>query len=379
MRIAIIGAGAAGIYLALALKKKRPDYQVTLFEREKKLGKKLAATGNGRCNLLHCDPEAEAYDHPEFIAPYLKAYSTGKLVDFLGGFGIGVSELEDTGLLYPDSFSAPNHVAYLAKLLKELGVEIRLEAAVKDYDADKKVLMTSQGDFPFDHLVFACGGKSGKNLGTDGSLFPVLARHGYRITDTFPSLCPIKTQEKTASLSGIRHTGEVRLEDGYASKGEILFKNDGLSGIAVFDAQQHLESKRMPKGSKVTLDLFPDKSLETLQKEWKTYACASSFYQEALFPKPLADYLCQRNKGNEAASLARLAKSLEFHFDGSYRFEDSQVTLGGVALSEIDADLLSKKESCVSFIGEILDIAGRCGGYNLTWALISALVVSEKL
>ena len=377
MRIAIIGAGASGIYLALLAKKAHPDYEVVLFDREKKIGKKLAATGNGRCNLLHKDPSPEAYDHPDFIAPYLKAYPTGKLVEILGGFGIGVSELDDTGLYYPDSFSAPNHVAFLLKTLESLGVAIHMETEVLDYDPKQRVLKTSKGDFGYDRLVFACGGKSGRNLGTDGSLFSVLEKHGYEITPLFPGLCPIKTKEKTRPLAGIRHAGEIKLEDDYASKGEILFKEDGLSGIAVFDAQAHIMSKRMPIGTKITLDLFPDHSLEQLQKDWKTHTCASSFYEEALFPKPLAEYLCRLNKGNEPVSLARLCKNLVFHFDGSYRFEESQVTLGGLALKEVDQNLLSKKEEAVAFTGEILDIAGQCGGYNLTWALISALLVVE--
>ena len=204
MKTAIIGASSAGLYLAIFLKKNHPEYEVVVFDKNEKIGKKIYATGNGRCNLLNTATSPKDYNHPSYMEPLLKTYDYPRLKAELNGLGI---EVVSEGVnVYPASLQASSFVKYLTDLALKLGVEFRLSTKIVGYHHAKNwILETDQGASSFDKIVFATGGKSQPKLGSDGSLFPVFSAHGYRLVPLKPSLCPIVTLEKTKSLSGLRH------------------------------------------------------------------------------------------------------------------------------------------------------------------------------
>lgn len=380
-RIAIVGASASGIYLALDLLTKHQDFEVTLFDHEEKLGKKIAATGNGRCNILHDNPLPENYDHPEIFKSFLQRIPFSSLKEKLIEWGIPLKREGD--LYYPLSESAPSLVRYLWHNLTALGAKLRLGEKALDYSTHPNgvALLTSEGEEAFDYLVFAVGGKSGKNLGSDGSLFSVFERHGYQIQSMVPVLCPIRTKEHFPSLQGLRVNGTVRIkgrDTPFEKSGQILFKKDGLSGIVIFDASIYLAQKGY-KGIEIVLDLFPHETFQSLKEKLRKDSIHPHFL-EAYFPLELARHFENIVTKQGVDGLVSTLKHWAFHYEENYPFSDAQVTMGGISLNDVDLRTLSsKKEERVSFVGECLDMAGECGGYNLTWCLLSALIVSEAL
>lgn len=388
MKMAIVGNGGAGLPLSLFLKNEHPEFDISLIDKNEKIGRKLCATGNGKCNILNLHTGEEHYNNPAYMKPLLAEYNFGNLMGYLANLGVVLSDEGD--YVYPVSKSAPTLVNYFGDIAKRKGIRFLSETKVLDYEVKNGIqLKTNKGTFSFDKVVFATGGKSSPNLGSDGSMFPIFEKHGYQIEPLRPSLCPIRTVEKTSEITGYRHQAKVTLMvDGRIvreEEGEVIFKNDGLSGIVIFNMSAIIN--RLEKGHKIELDLdlFPAVTLSQLTADLldainKNGDCAI----EAYFPKEMASYLKKAahlktlNSKGDAFALAKAIKCLRFNFKESYDFASSQVSIGGIRLSEVNADLSSKKEANVYFAGEVLDIDGLCGGHNLTWCLISALLISNS-
>ncbi len=383
MRVGIVGASAAGLYAAILLAKRHPDFQIVVIEKNDKAGKKLLATGNGHCNLFNAAFSGEQFNHPKFVEVLLQRYPASSLLEKL--HELGIATLDKDGLIYPLSYSAAAHVRYLLGVAERLHIEFRYGERV--IGAKGTRLETDKGAYAFDHVIYAFGGRSQANLGSDGSLFPVLERSGYRVTKLEPSLCPLHSPDVPKSLFGVRHKCELKLTNNkkelYRELGEVLFKKDGLSGIAVMNASSHYQN-----GAIVTLDLFPELSEDKLGEIIRQgYRQNPADFLAVLLEKPLAEFVLQKCKiygktrlnDNEFANICGILKHMSFRVDGKYDFDSSQVTRGGIDLVDVDLNLSSKKEKGVSFVGECLDIDGLCGGFNLGWTLLSALVVAESL
>lgn len=380
MNIAIIGSGAAGLYLSILAKKNNPSYFITVFEKEEKLAKKLYATGNGHCNLLNKKLLPNKYNNPEFIKPFLKSFPYQALKDELSSLGVALLENEE--YVYPLSNHAGTFVSYLLSLAKSLGIIFRNSSKVLDY-RKKDNGYEVNGEY-FDKVVIAVGGKSSPNLGTDGNFFDVLKRHGYSIIGPRPGLAPLKVKEKVSSLQGIRHHALVRAFNDkkliFSEEGEVLFKKEGLSGIVAFNAESALYRNETIKNPKITLDLFPELSFFALCDLLnKAKENNPKDYLSSLIIEPISKYVLCLTNSSEIDSIATNLKHLSFNVASFYPFEDSQVTIGGVSLNEITPFLESKKEKGIYFAGEVLDIDGSCGGYNLSWALICAEVIAKHL
>jgi predicted Rossmann fold flavoprotein len=386
MRVGIVGGGASSIYFAIALKQRRPDIEVALFEKEDRLGRKLYATGNGHCNLLNANLSGDAYNHPEFIGNLIAEYPLATLRSFLEGIGI---LLFDQGeYVYPLTYSAASYVATLERALRTLGVSVKLGDTCIDYRVDRNgiTLMTDGGEERLDHLVIATGGMSTPNLGSDGSFSEVLRKHGYSVVPPLPGLAPMRVKEAKymKPLAGVRHPAEVTVTMKgkviHREFGEVLFKDNGLSGIVIYNCESAIARAMADEGCVLSLDLFPGEDPEVLLKKAKK-ALGGDFLSGILV-EPLqkeARRQCLLRFGDESVPhLAKVISSLEYTFDKSYPFRNSQVTVGGVALSEIDGSFRSKREDGVSIIGEALDVDGYCGGYNLSFALLSALKAADS-
>jgi predicted Rossmann fold flavoprotein len=400
MRIAIIGAGASGIYSAILLKKEHPEAEIVVFEKEEKIARKLYATGNGHCNLLNRQLTGDAYNNPEFMDPLLKRYPYLFLKELLKSWGIAVQEEGD--YVYPGSYNAATYVGLLEKIARALGIHFVLATRVLDYQAvtggyclkiDKNI-----PDLPliFEKVIFAVGGKSTPKLGSDGRFEAVLKNHGYRFKYALPGLAPVKVVNPSfiKGMAGYRHHALVRLlnktgDELYQEEGEVLFKEDGLSGIVIFNVESVYCRYGLSESAKIALDYFPDKKAEELSIEFAEEAKLNpSFFLDSFFPEEIQKHFLRSLSAANVSSLshqggfealANLVKNDEFLIDQPYGFDNSQVTVGGLSLLDVNEHLESKREKGIFFTGELLDINGKCGGFNLTWALISALLVKEGL
>jgi predicted Rossmann fold flavoprotein len=395
MRIAIIGAGASGLYSAIILAKKHPDYEIVVFDKEEKIGRKLYATGNGHCNLLNKNLRKEDFNHPEFVSPLLRRYSYSTLKATLSSWGVESEEEGD--YVYPLSYNAGTYVNLLTKIAKAQRVRFVLGNRVVDYAATGKGYtlkleqpMTSLS-LVFDALIFAVGGSSSPKLGSDGKSIPLFRAHGYNVIPSEPGLAPIKIvhPENVAGMVGFRHDAMVSLLsfDGkklYEERGEVLFKEDGLSGIVIFNIESIYLHLLKPMGAKTSLNFFPDENEKQLGLRLSDAQKKNpAFYLDAFFPEEIQEHFLKPSptEGNrhDPKLLAHVMQNDLYEIKGVYGFENSQVTVGGVALQNLDAHLESTLEKGVYFTGEVVDIDGKCGGFNLSWALISALLVSEVL
>ena len=360
MRIGIIGGGASGTFAAIRIKELNPSFDVTIVERNDKLMKKVAVTGNGRCNYANLGSLENKYNN-KFANQIINNLKPTEIVDVFERYGIHPTYIDN--LVFPISLSAQTVVLMLNKRLEELGVKICLNEKVIDYqiNGNQCLLKTDKQAHAFDKIVFSCGGKAYPQLGTDGSLFDILRQHGYQIEALSPSLSPIKVKENTKKVSGQRVKCLVSLlyKDKlyYSEEGEILFKDDGLSGIVVLNMSQKINELADKKAVKIVLDLAPNNKVKPDQ------------YLEFVHPK-VAAYLTENNLSINA---------LTFTFKNFYDFNIAEVSHGGVSLNDIDINLKSKKENSVFFTGEVLDIDGMCGGYNLMFAFASAETVAKAI
>ena len=360
MKIGIIGGGASGTFVAIRIKELNPSFDVTIIERNDKLMKKIAVTGNGRCNYANLGSLEGKYNNP-FANQIINNLKPTELVDVFEGYGIHPTKIDN--LVFPISLSAQTVILMLNKRLEELDINICLNEKVLDYQVnnDQCILKTDKQTHVFDKLVFSCGGKAYPQMGTDGSLFDVLKQHGYQIEALSPSLSPIKVKENVKKVSGQRVKCLVSLiyKDKlyYAEEGEVLFKDDGLSGIVMLNMSQKINELSDKKAIKIVLDLAPNNKVKPDQ------------YLEFVHPK-VASYLTDNNLSINA---------LTFTFKNFYDFNIAEVSHGGVSLNDITSGLQSKKENKVFFTGEVLDIDGMCGGYNLMFAFASAETVAKSI
>ena len=360
MRIGIIGGGASGTLLAIRIKELNPSFDVTIIERNDKLMKKIAVTGNGRCNYANLGNLEGKYNN-HFANQIINNLKPSDLVNLFERYGIHPTTIDN--LVYPVSLSAQTVILMLAKRLEELKVGICLNEKVLDYQIknDQCAVKTDKQTHVFDKIVFSCGGKAYPQLGTDGSLFDTLRQHGYQIESLSPSLSPIKVKENTKKISGQRVKCLVSLfykdKPYYSEEGEVLFKDDGLSGIVMLNMSQKINELSEKKAVKIVLDLAPN----SIVKPDK--------YLEFVHPK-IASYLIENNLS---------INQLVFTFKNFYDFNISEVSHGGISLNEINNSLQSKKENNVFFTGEILDVDGMCGGFNLMFAFASAETVAKAI
>ena len=362
MKIGIIGGGAAGCYLAIRIKELNPSFNVTIFERNDKLMKKVAVTGSGRCNYANLGNLKDKYHNDAFANKILNNLKPEQLVANFERYGIHPTRIDD--LVYPITLSAQTVVLMLYKRIEKLGVNICLDEKVLDYSLVNNyyILKTDKHTEVFNSLVFTSGGKAHPQLGTDGLLIDVLKKHEYNIKPLSPSLSPIKTKENTKKVFGQRARCLVSLlvkdKQIYQEEGEVLFKKDGLSGIVILNMSQKINTLDDKSHVKIVLDLAPYK------KDIK-----KGQYQEYVHPK-IANYLIDNHLD---------INKVVFTFKNFYDYDIAEVSHGGLSISEVNDSLESKKEKGLYFAGEILDVDGMCGGYNLMFAFASAETVAKAI
>lgn len=371
MKILIIGSGISGLTSAIKLKRENNDNDITIIEHLNKPFKKILATGNGKCNITNNNIDFSLYNDPIFAKQIMGENYYQKIINFLDSINIKTKNVKD--LIYPITESSETIYQAFLEEIHNLKIKIHLNEDFLDYHLinNKIEVITSLNKYIVDRLIISSGGKSSPQLGTNGNVLNILKNHKYKIEPFKQGLCPIRIKENVKDLEGLRVKGNVNLymDDNliHNEDGEILFKKDGLSGIVIFNISSIIARNKNHK-YKIVIDTLKDINKEELIKD-KHNLQKNVFLNKYAHPL-LKNYIIKNN-----ISLIDGLTKLTFTYDESYDFINSQVSVGGLLKSNLNDDLSSKIEKNVSFTGEILNIDGPCGGYNLSFAICSGLII----
>lgn len=400
--VIVIGAGAAGLCAAIKLKHQNSELSVAIVERLPRVGKKISVTGNGRCNITNRRIALESYhgENTSFAEFALKKYDNKVTEDFF--YMLGVPFVFEENKAFPASFQASSVVDALRFAADELGVEILTETRVTDISTLKNgyKISTDKGAFEGKTLLVCSGLYSGgEKLGCGGDVPAILKRLGYSAVKATPAIVQLKTEtDVVRRLKGIKISALAKLQNNGKTVreefGEILFCDYGLSGPPILQISRN--ASRLEGKITVCLDLFPeiheDALLDELAKRARILKDRSlEEFFTGMLNKRLGQTvlkLCGFLLSDTAAVLdikdlkkiCILLKHLEFNVTGNTGFINSQVTAGGISTAEFyNKTMMSKKHRGLFLAGEILDIDGDCGGFNLQWAWSSGMCAADGI
>ena len=382
MDIIIIGAGASGIVTAINAKNK--NNRVILLEKNDRIGKKLLATGNGRCNYTNMNLSEKNYSSPDFVKRTLEDFSNEDLINYFRI--LGLESTLDGNRVYPISLKANSVLNILIYWLDKKGIEVKTKSQVKEIKKTKKgyEVITNEETLRADLVVAAFGGKAMPASGSDGVSFEILKKMGIRVTDLKPALTQLKLESKYLKhLSGTKVIGRARLLRGEKvideREGEILFTNYGISGPPILDM-----SVNTKEGDIIEVPLINNLKKDSIDMVYNRYYMFPDFSLEeflmGLVDKKFIHYIVDsldmdKNTAMNMISMWDFEKIIclllksRFKVTGNTGFKNAQVTRGGVSLDEVSPENYeAKKYKDLYIIGEALNIDGDCGGYNLHFA-----------
>lgn len=405
INVAVIGGGASGLMAAIVAA--RCGASVTVLERGDRVGRKILATGNGRCNMTNVYADVGNYhgENPKFVMSALSGFGAQSAMDFFAQLGV-LCRVEEDGKVYPYSNQASSVLDVMRMETAKLGVAVKCNFEVMDITVkDNKFYIKSYQDevFVSDKVIFAAGGKAAPNLGSNGSGYDILRKLGHTVTPLFPALVQIKTDtECVRGLKGIKIDANVAaVQDGKKQKeeyGEVLFTEYGLSGPPVFQLSRTFgEGVKNGKKCAAVLDIMPEytkQQVKELINERIMYngdKTLENFFVGMLNKRlgqillkacgvfPLSEKAQSLTK-NEVSAIAEKIKNWSFDVTGTMSWNNAQVTAGGVRTKEISPSTMeSKIVKGLYIVGEIMDIDGDCGGFNLQWAWSSAYAAGRSV
>jgi hypothetical protein len=355
------------------------------------VGKKLSATGNGQGNVTNRNFGGEHYfsDDKQKAEEILRAFPPESLIAYLEKLG-GLFEADERGRVYPAGRQASAVTDLLRFALQKAGVQtvtgVKIEKITRKNGG--YALLDGNGQrYQADILVVATGGKAAKNFGTDGSGYELLRALGHSVTPLYPALVQLKTD--TTDLKGLRGIRAeclvTALNGGKGSthaRGDVIFTDYGVSGNAIFTLSSYLTDQT---GGAIAIDFLPDITEEKLT--------AILRQKQALHPEnELLGCIVNNQLGRSivrrvereygkvtAENVAHTVKDFRLKVVGTLGFDQAQVTRGGIPMPEVNGDLESKRSPDLYLCGEVLNVDGECGGYNLQWAFSSAVCVAEGI
>ena len=387
-KICIIGGGASGLMAAIMAA--REGGEVTLLEHNEKTGRKLLATGNGRCNLTNIHQEPSCYHSLSGTLAWeiLQGFSLQDTICFFSQIGVYTKNRE--GYLYPASMQASSVQELLEMEARYRKVKIKCREHVKEIRQEEQGfrVLTETWSYPADKVILAAGSRASSIQGADGSGYELAQALGHRIISPLPALVPLKGKGNWFSKwAGVRTEGRVSLlAEGQIfdqAQGEIQMTDYGVSGIPVFQVSGRAV-RLIGEGVKVTLllDFLPDfdeAGLTAFLKNRQDQCPYKSVKQLliGLLPQKLAEVLMMGNP--DISQLAHKIKEFPVEIRGNKSYDQAQVCSGGVPLEEIDPKTMeSRKVPGLYLAGEILDADGICGGYNLQWAWTTGALAGKS-
>jgi len=403
--VVVVGAGASGLVTAIVAS--RRGKRVVILEKNNKVGKKLLATGNGKCNISNQRPTLERFysQNPQFIANVFEGYSFQSVKKFFRSIGLELIEAKE-GKVFPMSLQASSVVELLEAECEQLGVEIICEAEVKttSFVNNKFTVHYNNKRIEAKSLVIATGHCSAPQLGgvMDGIGFA--CSFGHKIVKGFPTLVQLTSpmsERFLKRMAGVKVESRVTLrvdEREIVKQGDVLFTAYGLSGLAILDISRFVMQELLLKKSiMLTIDLMPKMTHEQLfslmkkslvKKSQKSLEVWMQGFINKKLILPILEPLKLEHetvgslflKMDLLEKLVRKIKHFEFEIDGSKGYKGAEVATGGVDTKEVDAKTMeSKKQKRLYFTGEVLDVDGDRGGFNLHLAWVCGLRAGEAL
>ena len=404
----IVGGGASGLIAAITAKDFGID--VAIVEGNDRIGKKILTTGNGRCNISNncIKPPFINYhsSNPDFPFTALDKFSLEDTKNFFLSLGLPIVALP-TGKLYPQSLQASSVVDILKMAIEDRNIPLYTNCKIKDIHSGKKFKLSTTNEeyklFTANKVVLACGGKTAPKTGSDGSGYNLAKNVGHSITPLVPGIVQLKLDYPyLKALSGVKFDGYATLlvDNEIVKKdfGEILFTDYGISGPPILQisalASQSIFNK---KKTEVVVDLLPSYSKEDLEDFLECHFALLSHrpiinalvgvIHKKIIPVLLKEcgitnlqMPCYELSWKEKMKLVSTLKAWKFTCTGTNDFNQAQVTVGGVNTKDVNYDTLeSKLVPNLYFCGEILDVHGDCGGFNLQWAWSSGYTVATSI
>ena len=396
--VIVVGGGAAGMFAAIAAAKN--GHQVTLYEKNEKLGKKIFITGKGRCNITNAADMEELFDavvtNSKFLYSSFYGYTNQNVIDFFEDAGVPV-KIERGNRVFPISDHSSDVIRALEREMKKVGVKVCLNTEVKSVEAEKgkfnKVVLKDTTTQPADACIVATGGLSYRSTGSTGDGFRFAENVGHKVTQCFPSLVPMETKEPwICELQGLSlRNVEAKILDGkkelYKDFGEMLFTHFGVSGPLIISASSYVGKKFMDKNGQkkeltLEIDLKPALTEEQLdQRVLRDFEeNHNRQFKNAitkLFPTKLIPVMLElggidpEKKVNsiekeERKQFVHLIKHFRMTLTGLRDYPEAIITKGGVNVKEIDPGTMeSKLVKGLYFAGEVLDLDALTGGFNL--------------
>lgn len=419
IRVGIVGGGAAGMMAAIAAA--RSGARVTLLEGNDRLGKKILSTGNGKCNLGNEKLDLEEYHtgSPALLESCLRRFSTEDTVSFFRDIGLMIKSRK--GYLYPACEQASAVLDVLRYEVAASGVEVVTGCKVEGIRRAGKVEVRGGGkDFSFDRVVLACGGRAAPKTGSDGSGYDLARQLGHRLVPTVPALVQLRCAEDCLkSVAGVRAEAELTVlwqgRQAARERGELQLTEHGISGIPVFQLSRkvnYILAGRRPAGAsgpegrreasgrrsrreegyppaegvEVRIDFLPDCSEEGFaafraRRDLLRQRTVEEFFTGMLHKKLMLLFIrlaglkptdeIGRADRRKVDRVYELCRNWSVHVVGDNGYDSAQACAGGIPLEEVTEELESRRQPGIYFAGEMLDVDGRCGGYNLQWAWCS--------
>lgn len=396
MKICVIGAGASGLLAAISAKEHGAE--VFIIERNAKIGRKILATGNGRCNYTNVDATCDHYNHPQFVKPIFEQFGPDKTVKFFERLGIE-PKIEDEGKTYPLSEQASSIVDVLAYELERLNIKVFYESYVESLDIKnhKYYIKTNNQTYVADKVIIATGGKALPKSGSDGNGYALAESLGHKIIPSFPALVKLKLDYpylkqmdgvKIKASAELMHNG-VSLQYEY---GDVLFTKYGISGPTILQISRKAnELLFQNQDIYIKVSIIKNLDFKDLIERFKNLnekpiemALIGLVHKKLIHPLLKEANIHKFHETVKNIDHKKLMKLIHLLLDwrflvvGSKDYDEAQVTAGGVDISDCDPMTLeSKIHKGLYFTGEVLDIDALCGGYNLQWAWSSGYIAGK--
>lgn len=399
--VIIVGGGASGLVAAISAA--RQGANVTIIEQKDRLGKKILSTGNGKCNLTNEYMKIDCFrgDDTSIVSKVLETFGYKETCEFFESLGVILKNRQ--GYIYPISDQATTIVDILCMEVMRLNVNVVLNESVTSVNSNKKGFVVKSNDNTYygESVILATGGKASPVLGSDGSGYGIAKSFGHKISPVVPALVQLQGKGNFfKTISGVRTNATVSIYvDGEMlgkDTGELQLTNYGISGIPVFQISRYAaKALHQKKTVKAEIDFLPTMSMEELssymeqRKQLHSHKKMGEFFI-GMFHSKLIDLFLKISKVDSKTYvkdvtdrqwqiLLKLIKSFFVDIEGTNSFEQAQICAGGVKTSEVNADTLeSLLEDDLYLTGELLDVDGICGGYNLQWAWATGFIAGEN-